>query len=148
MSGIWLWYASGASLISLMRSILYGSVSIMRLVFLLFLPFLLSALAVFCFGPRSIYPVAFGKGLLFSFVSMGVFSCFGSGGWLVWMFLCFSEIVTVPLLYWFWLRLLGGNHVAGLKESLLLLAPVFLIGSIDHCLITPFFADLIKFIER
>lgn len=148
LSGIWLWYSSGGSLSSLMRSSLYGSVSIVRLVFILLLPFLLSAFAVLFSSRWLIYPIAFGKGVFFAFVSMGVFSCFGCAGWLIRLFLCFSEIVSLPLLYWLWIRLLRDEDGAGSRDAFLLLAPVFLIGSIDYCFITPFFSELVNFIER
>lgn len=142
--GIRFSYTSAGLLASLMRSFLYDSVSIVGLVFLTFFPFLLSAFAVSISGRMLVYPIAFCKGCVFAFVSMGIFLCYGCAGWLIRLFLCFSDLLSLPLLYWFWLRLLGGDNSSAIRDGFAFLIPVFCIGSIDMCLVAPFFADLIN----
>lgn len=141
-SGIWAYVSSGTALVSLMRSTLQGAVSIVRVLCMTSLPFLFSAFAVFLSCPWLIFPVALVKGFSFSFAAMGLMHAFGSAGWLIRLLSCFADVVTIPLLYWFWCscfrledRLLG--HRCVLAASLLLLA-----GSIDSCLIAPFLAGL------
>lgn len=142
--GIWISSVSGGHLASLMRSAPHDAVSIVGLVFITFFPFFLSALAVSIFGRWLLHPIACCKGLLTAFVSMGMFQCYGCAGWLIRLFLCFSDLVSLPLLYLFWLRLLDKDNSNGIRDAFLYLVPIFCIGSIDFCLISPFFADLIN----
>ena len=142
--GIWISSFSDGHTASLMRSVPYDTVTIVGLVVNTFLPFLLSAFAVSVFGRWLLYPIAFCKGVLNAFVSMGIFQCYGCAGWLIRLFLCFSDVYSLPLLYLLWLRLLDKEDFNGIRAVFLYLAPVFCIGSIDFCLISPFFADLIN----
>lgn len=140
--GIFCWFLADSSLFSLMRSALSCSVSIVSLLSVTALPFLLSALVVFFSCHGLLFVISFGKGFLFSFVSMGTLACFGCAGWLVQLLLCFSDLVSLPILYWFWLRCFrypeDGFHCIGLLTAALL----FLISSLDYCLIAPFLADM------
>lgn len=141
--GIFCWFLVDASLFSLMRSALHGSVSIVSLLSVTALPFFLSAFVVFLSCHGLLFVISFGKGILFAFVSMGTLACFGCAGWLVQLLLCFSDLLSLPLLYWYWLRSfrVSGNSIH--STELLTAALLFLIGSIDYCLIAPFLADLI-----
>ena len=142
LSGILISHSAGSYVSTLMRSYLYGSVSIIRLVLVLYLPFLLSAIAVSFSGCWMLFPIAFMKGFLFSLIAMGIFRVYGCAGWLMHWFLCFSDLMLMPLLFWYWIRLLDAAPSAALREGVFLLAPVFCIGSIDYCLVLPFFAEL------
>ena len=144
LSGILISYVAGSSVSSLMRSYLYGSVSIVSLVLVLYLPFLLSAIAVSFSGSVLLFPLAFLKGFLFSFVAMGIFQIYGAAGWLLHWFLCFSDLISLPLLYWYWMRLLDTAPSAAIRDGLLLLAPVYCIASMDYCLVFSYFADMIN----
>lgn len=144
LSGILISYGAGSSVSSLMHSYLYGSVSIVGLVLVLYLPFLLSAIAVSFSGRVLLFPIVFLKGFLFSFVAMGIFQVYGCAGWLIHWFLCFSDLILLPLLYWYWIRLLDTVPSAAFRDGVLLLAPVYCIGSLDYCLVFPYFADMIN----
>lgn len=146
--GVASWFLADDSISSLMRSSLDGSVSIVSLLCVTGLPFLLSAFAVFLSGNRLLWGIAFGKGFLFSFVSMGTLASFGCAGWLLQLLLCFSDLVSLPILYWFWIR---SSRIRGEGMgccTLLTAALLFLIGSMDYCLVVPYLADLINFTER
>ena len=142
-SGIWTWCFADDSIVSLMRSAVSGSVSIVSLLCVTGLPFLLSAFAVFLSSPWALWFLALGKGFVTSFVAMGTAACFGCAGWLIRLLLCFSDFVGTPLLYWYWLRCFRncGNKPA--LHTILVGALLFLIGSVDYCLVAPFLADLI-----
>lgn len=142
-SGIWAWFLSGEFITPLMRSSAYGSVSIVSLLCVTGLPFLLSAFAVFLSSEWLLIPIAFGKGFFFSLISMGTTVSFGCAGWLVRLLLCFSDIVSIPLLYWFWVRCLRNDGSRLIYLTFFTGALFLLIGSVDYYMITPFLADLI-----
>lgn len=143
--GVAVFSAAGDSFLSLMRGILSGSVSIVGLLCVTFLPFLFSAFAVSISEPWLLLPVSFGKAFLFSLVSLGLLQGFGSAGWLVRWLLMFSDLVSLPLLYGFWQRHISGERRYCFAECFALLSFFFLIGSVDYCCISPFLADLIHF---
>ncbi len=137
-------YASAEStLFSLMRSSVYGTVSIVGLLCISILPFLLSAFAVSISFPSLLYPLCFCKAFLFVFISFGVLRSYSDAGWLVRCLLLFSDNVGIPLLYCFWLRHLPGCQKSSLAESVLFLAFFLVLGCIDYRIISPFLAHLI-----
>lgn len=140
--GVFLWFLADDSVASLMRSSLSGSVSIVGLLSVTFLPFLLSAIAVYFSGPWFLLLICLGKGIVFSFVSMASVASFGGSGWLIRLLLCFSDCLSMPLLYWFWLRCIHSSVRGSVVRFFAAGALYFLIGSIDYCYIVPFLADL------
>ena len=143
LSGIWAWAITGPSVLPLMRSTLLGPVSIVSLLFSTGLPFLFSALAVFVSCQWLVFPIAFCKGICYSYVSMGILSSFSNAGWGLWILIQISDAVTLPLLYRFWQTcLLPADgyfpHRCLVTASILLLA-----GSDDYYLIQPFLAELL-----
>lgn len=143
LSGAAIFFSAGIAYFSWMRGVLHGSVSIVGLLCVTVLPFLLSAFAVFISEPWLLLPISFGKALLFSFISLCVLESFGSAGWLVRWLLMFSDLLFVPVLYWFWHRHISGEHCFSGSVSLLLLSLCILIGSIDFCYVSPYLANLI-----
>ena len=101
------------------------------------LPFLFSVFAVYIHKPLLILPIAFLRGCLFSFVSMGVMASFGSGGWLVRFLLMFSDVLLTVLLYFYWMRHISGLRRFSCLQSAAMAAAVVLVGSVDYCWITP-----------
>ena len=126
-----------------MRSCLYGSVSIVRLLSVTALPFLISALAVMLSCQWLVFVTAFAEGFAAFFTATGIICAFGGAGWLLWLFLCFTEVVSLPVLYWYFMCCLNKQEGLWQLQSLLAGALLFLAGSIDFCLIAPFLADLI-----
>ncbi len=143
LSGIWAFFDSGGFLSSLMLGSVIGSVSIVSLLCVTVLPFLLSACAVFLSCRGLLFPLAFFRAFLVSYVGMGIYACFGSAGWLFRLFLCFSELLSTPLLYWFWLRCCDPSQGRIVPQCALTGAFCLLIGSIDYCLISPQLRNLI-----
>lgn len=132
---------AGTSLSHLMRGTLFGTVSIVSLLYMMIFPFLISAAAVLII-PSALYLLCFGKAFLFAFVTVGISRALGSGGWLPLRLVLFSDCMVLPLLYFLWLRLLGGKR-SGL-ELVLLLALAALVVSVDYRIISPYLASLIK----
>lgn len=143
--GFLVYLSAETSLVPLMHSILSETVSIVSLLCVTALPFLLSIFMVFFSKPWLILPICFCKAFLFSFVSIGILQLYGSAGWLIRFLLLFSDCVTVPFLYWFWLRCLTRTDLFFGCTSAFLLALGFLIGSMDYRIISPVLARLIEF---
>lgn len=141
--GIWAHALSGDSVSTLMRSNLFGTVSIVRLLCVTGLPFLISAFAVLISCRWLIFPVAFFKGVTVSFTAMGFLFSFGSAGWLIRFLLTFADVASLPLLYWFWITCFSGRDRYWAARGMLTAALLLLLGSIDYCLISPFLASLI-----
>lgn len=125
-----------------MRAAEFGSVSIVWLYISLFLPFLFSAIAVFFRLNWLVYVIAFCKAFFFGFCVSGILFTCRSAGWLVCLLLFFSDFSLLPWLYFFMRRCL--NRISFLRAELTSFAAfVFLVVSIDRCVISPFLASLI-----
>lgn len=143
LSGIWVFAAADTALFPLMRSTIYGSVSIVSLLIMTGLPFLFSAFAVFLSCRWLIFLIAFCKGLGFSFVSLGILLSFGSCGWLLGLLIGFGDVVAMPLLYWFWISCFRDNDSLWRCRCFLVAAFLILAGSVEYSLIQPFLAGLL-----
>lgn len=141
--GIATFSSAAAFLIPQMRGSLYGSASIVSLLCVTCLPFLFSAFAVYLSKPQFLLLICFCKAFCFGFVHLGVQLAFGSAGWLLRWLLCFSDSVTAPLLYLYWLRHLDGFRDFSGLEAAFFLSLAVLCASFDFVKISPFLADLI-----
>lgn len=126
--------------VSWMRSFLSDSVSIVNLILFTFLPFLITAYAVFLKMPGLIFPIAFIKGFLFSVSALHITLYFVEIGCLARYILLFSDVMSLPLLFFFWRRHISGIHTCSGVEILFYFSLVSLICSIDYCLISPLWA--------
>ena len=129
---------------SLMLLACDSPVSIVRLLIVILLPLLFSAIAVLISCPWLLIPIAFMKAFLYSFVCYGVIAAFGASGWLIRLFLIFSDTFMLPVLWQFWLsstRQGSGDQfiTAGLSGSLGLL-----IVSLDLTVIRPFLVEILS----
>lgn len=145
LSGAVFCISSGHIISSLMRSVPGGTVSIVGLLCVTALPFLLSAFAVFVSEPRLVFLICFGKSFLFCVISLGLVAAYGSAGWLIRWLLMFSDSLGMPVLYLYWLRILSSWDKPPLCETFVFGSLFLLIGSIDYCLISPFWSGLIHF---
>lgn len=118
-------------------------VSVGNLIMANLLPFLFSVFAVYIHQPILILPIAFLKGSLFSFVSMGVMASFGSAGWLVRGLLMFSDLLLSGLLYFYWLRHISGLRRFSIARCGALAAAAVLVGWVDYRWIAPILAGII-----
>lgn len=127
---------------SLMREAVNRSVSIVGL-FAVLLPFLISAIAVYFTQVWLIFPVSFLKAFSFAYVAASVTQAFGTCGWLIRLLLLFTDVCTVPILFWCWLRFLNGSLNKRSAEMMLCAAICIAICGFDYFVISPFLNGLI-----
>lgn len=128
------------SIASLMRGAMFCDVSIVGLCAVVFLPYLLTAFAVFFSRSAFLLLLAFSKAFFLGACSAAVDCAFGDAGWLIRLLLLFSDWASIPVIYWLWLRCFRVE-----KESLYsaftgVLVILILIGSFDYWFIAPFLA--------
>lgn len=129
-------------LIPRMRVSLIGNVSIVCFFCLIFLPSFLSIVAASMSLHHLLYIIAFGRAFLYSFASVALLLSFGSAGWLVRLLLGFSGVLSAPVLYRLWLRCLCPGSCLSAPEIFCFTSVFLLIGSVDYCVIMPFWAGL------
>ncbi len=134
---------AGADFDSLMCRAASSSVSIVGLLAVSLFPFLLSAFAVLISLPELLLPICYGKAFCYGLVSMGVLRYFGSAGPLARMLLMFSNLAAIGLLYFFWQRYVSGENKPDLWELFTYFSLFLLIGSVDYCIVSPFWSVLI-----
>ena len=134
--------APSAASVSLMGQAPLCPASIVGLMGAALLPFLLTAFAVFLKQPWMILLIAFCKAVSFGYSGILTIMAFGSSGWLVRLLLMFTDICTVPVLCWLWLRHIPGNLQITSADLALGAAAVIGFGSLDYCLISPYLAML------
>lgn len=135
--------AAGEVLIPWMRTAIHCRVSIRFLLCATLFPFLFSAIAVFLSQPGLLLLIAFGKAFSAGLAGMCLCTAFGSAGWLVRWLLCFSSCLSLPVLYGYWLRHVGGKAGDPFRETAWLLSVSLLIGSVDYFVIVPFLVRVI-----
>ena len=128
---------------SMMRSAACSAVSIVGLLHTFF-PFFLSAVAIVLHAPRMLLPLSFGKAFFSSYASFAICSFFGTAGWLARWFLMFSDLFTLPMLYFLWHRCLAADRTVSIPEALLLMAFALLIASIDYSIISMLFLAFVN----
>lgn len=127
-----------------MRGAPYSSVSIVRYFCVALLPVLLSVFAVFLSAKLWLLLICFIEAFLFSSVSIGFRLAFGSGGWLIQTLLMFGQCISLPVLYWYWLRRLSAGADGRISETVWVLSLTILLSSIHTCVISPILAELIE----
>ena len=134
--GVFCYSASPPEVISLMHRMLPCSVSIVGLLNATLIPFLLSALLIALSMPVMLIGLCFLKAFLFSFVSMGVLACAGSGGWLLRYLFLFSDCAALPVLLWYWFASVSGKYSQFAPFCILFLVLV-LVTILDYRFIAP-----------
>ena len=136
--------AAGAdNLSSLMRACCHAGVSIVGLFFVPFLPFLISAVAVYCHAPLIILLTGLCKSFLLGLCICVVHSGFSQGGLLICFLLLFTDILTAPALFWFQMRYLQGLRKGIVRDSILALMWFFAVSAVDRAWIVPLLRDII-----
>ena len=137
LCGVAFFSVSSPETFSVMRRAVLCPVSIVGLINAALIPFLLSAFFALLSMNWMVMGICFVKAFLFAFVSLGMLSGFGSGGWLLRFFLLFGDSTALPLLYWCWMR-----FVRAAAHSWIMIAVVCcsLLGAIilDYRVIAPF----------
>ena len=140
--GVNLSFAAGPDFLSLMRGASGCSVSIVGLAFSVFLPFLLSAFAVYWNRPRFLYIISFVKAWSFTFAAYGICQAFGSAGWLVRFLVQFSDICLLCPLCWFLLRHIHSGSQLWRRDLEFCTLAAAAVCSIDYCVVSPFVVAL------
>lgn len=137
-------FANSASdiLVPMMRRAMESSVSIPGLLASAFLPFLVSALAISYCRPLLLI-ICSSKAFSFGFCSYGVGLVFGQGSWLARFLFLFSDCCLIPVLYFYWLRNISGSKASLHWELMVCIGLATIVGCLDICLISPFWAKLI-----
>lgn len=137
-------FSTSGSLVSLMRRAISCPVSIISLLSALALPLLFSAFAVYISQPKLLSPIAFSKAFLFSYLSFGLLAAFGSAGWLIHFLFMFGDILSLPLLWSFWLKSLSDIRVSAPGGSVPVWIMLLIIGAVEYRFVSPFLANLIS----
>ena len=108
------------------------------------LPLLFSGLAVYVKRPVLLIPLAFWKAFFFSYVASGLIAAWGSAGWLVCILALFGSFGSLSMLWWYWLRHIGGEAFSG-RIFLSALGGILLIGWVHIMVISPFLTNILIF---
>ena len=132
-----------SSLFLLMRTGAKAGVSIVCLLPVLILPFLCSAIAVYIGLKWLIIPIAFLKAFLFSYLCCHILMLFPDSGSLFTVLFLFTDILSLPLLCWFWFRCICSREV-GIRTVLAVILNISGIGFLNYQVISPFLASLLS----
>ena len=133
-------FFAGETLYSTMRMALCCHVSIIGLSATLFLPVLLSAIAVFLRNAGLLILIAFAKTFCFCCVLSSLFFTVHNSGASQILLLLFSDWFIMPILSWFWLRYIEGAPRALFRCTCISLLLAAAIGCVDYLLISPMLA--------
>ena len=104
LSGILMSCCADVSLFRVMLSDLDVRLSIVSFLSVLLLPLLLSFLAAYLKCPFVICVIAYLKAFLLAFVGMVILRSFRSAAWLIHFLMMFSDMLILPVLWWFWIQ--------------------------------------------
>ena len=108
------------------------------------LPLLASGFAVYAKQPVLLLPVAFWKALSFSYAASGMISAWGSAGWLVGGLTLFGSFCSLSVLWWYWLRHIGGEGFRG-GTFFPAFGVMLVISLTDLLVISPFLENILTF---
>ena len=141
LAGAYLFSSADQSSASLMRAAVSGRVSIVGSLVVTLLPFLFSAFAVYVSRPALLLPIAFGKGVSVSLVSLGIGAALGGAAWLIRGLVMFSDLAVTPLLVFYWLRHISGRRFS-IGPCLAFLGAAWVVCCIDLRFISPILAGI------
>ena len=127
----------------LMRTASDFRLSIVGLAASVFLPFIISALAVYFAKPAVIYVLAYLYALSFSYTGCCLRMLFLNAGWLIQFMLLFSHCISIPFYCWFSMRYINGRKPTFIRDLWIGIAVTSVVGAIDILVISPFLTALI-----
>ena len=136
-SGCVLFRYAGSNLVTQMPLAVNCQLSIFGLLIPVFLPFLISAFAVYLCAPKLLFWVSFLKACLFAYVSCAVHGVYGDAGWLIRSLFLFTDMIGTVLLYHYWQRHISGTRKFSGRTFAKYQAVLFLVAWLDHCYISP-----------
>lgn len=131
------------SYILLMRIAAPSRVSFVGLLFVLYIPLLLAAFAVYYKQQQWLLPICFLKAFLFASCGSALFTVYHSATWLVRLLLQFSDFSFMPFLYWFCMKNMAGRNGNLLSDFLVCCIAGAIIGIFDFGIISPYLVKLI-----
>ena len=108
------------------------------------LPLLVSGFVVYSRWLLLLIPTAFWKAFSFSYAALGVILAWGSAGWLLCGLTMFGSFSALPVLWWYWLRHIGGEGFSG-RTFLPALGAMIVISWADTAVISPFLTNILIF---
>ncbi len=143
--GTWLFCTSDNPATASVRSAASGSVSLLNLLLCVWMPFLLSALAIRIHAPFILGIICLCKAASLIFVSCAVFAAFGQSAWLVHALLLFSDLLGSVVLIFFLLRF--GSGLRNLSPAAVCgyAFILFLIVCADYRFIFPLLQRVVSF---
>jgi len=142
-SGLFFSFLAGSVFDSISDIILDSSMAFPAFVSSQLLPLLLSTVLLYASKPVFLFPLVFLKGFSFSFVSFLILSTLGASGWLVRVLLMFSDLLLIPVLWWFWLNSFSDNKRLGMQCVIITVCAVFSVCFFDFTVIAPFLVSLL-----
>ncbi len=133
---------SSAVSVSLMRQALSAPVSIVSLFVCVCFPFAFTAAAVLSGRAWLIYFLSGLKGFSFGFTGAVCLLCFGNAGWLIRCFLLFSQITTIPALWYVWLCFCPRGIRLTRCSICSVFAYISVVVLLDYFKVAPFLSDL------
>lgn len=130
-------------LLSLMRTAAQSRVSIVCLLPVLLLPVLCTAFAVYIGLPWLLFPIAFSKAFLFSYLCSAILIFYPESGSLFAAFFMFADYLSVPVLCWVWYRCICSRETRlyWIRPAVLLILGI---AYLDYQVISPFLASLLS----
>ena len=140
--GVYTSHVSDINSFHLMRMAVTCPVSIVGLTFVMLLPFLITAFAIWISKPYFILPVSFFKSFSFTLVLCYTIAVFDAAGWLMCLMLLFSNISVQFSLNWLWIRLFSGTSRSLAKDLLLCVFCSLAIIVVDYFFVAPYLVQL------
>ena len=140
--GVWVSGTAGDFFVAQMQTAAASRVSIVGLLASAVVPFLFSAFVVYAGRPLFLIPIAFWKAFLYSYVGYRWWMAWGHAGWLVTGLVMFTGMLSMPVLFWYWMRYVGGRKLEW-NVFFLVLGCLVAIGIVDHQWIVPFLIGII-----
>ena len=126
------------TLFPLMRLVPFYRVSIVGVISAFTLLMLISACAVYFYLPCFLYAAAFLKAFSFGFATYLSYNSFGSAGWLISLFLLFSNTTVSLIFLLFSFRYIGDSSAGISRWFLLSLFAAIGVFLVDFYIISPF----------
>lgn len=106
------------------------------------IPVLIIVFLLFFSLTRLCYPFVLLRYVCRGFLGMFFYVVFGSGAWLIRIFLCFSGYVTTILIWWLLFRNFHQQRTNLRKDTCLSLLIISMITAIDFQIVVPFFSNI------
>lgn len=138
-SGIVAYISAEDVFLPLVYPALYTSVSSDTVLMVMCLPFLLSVVAVFISHPLILAAICFLKAFAFSLITLGIYRGISDTGYFGLLILCFTDMTSMPVLYFCWQRSFAWKEELSFSSAVLLLSGVFLL----YCIYIRYFCRIL-----